>query len=260
MFKDNNYNKDIMWNPWHGCRKISEGCQNCYMYEQDKAYNVNSSQFKIVKTKFTMPIDKDRKGFYKIKSGVQIATCFTSDFFLEDADKLRDLAWSYIRERQDCLFFIITKRINRIEKCLPKDWNDGWDNVFINATVENQKRLDERLPLLLKLPLKKRGLVFAPLLENITFKHYIKDNNINGVSIGGESVSLKEKYKARVCKFEWIEHIYKQCIENNILCNIHQTGTMFEKDGKLYVINNKQTEKEQARKALLYLKQKYNNN
>ncbi|WP_143675676.1 DUF5131 family protein, partial [Succinivibrio dextrinosolvens] len=21
-----------IWNPWHGCIKISEGCKNCYMF------------------------------------------------------------------------------------------------------------------------------------------------------------------------------------------------------------------------------------
>lgn len=25
-----------IWNPWHGCVKISEGCANCYMYFLDK--------------------------------------------------------------------------------------------------------------------------------------------------------------------------------------------------------------------------------
>ena len=25
------------WNPWHGCRKYSEGCANCYMFVLDKA-------------------------------------------------------------------------------------------------------------------------------------------------------------------------------------------------------------------------------
>ncbi|MBQ2628769.1 MAG: DUF5131 family protein [Kiritimatiellae bacterium] len=20
----------IIWNPWHGCHKVSEGCQHCY--------------------------------------------------------------------------------------------------------------------------------------------------------------------------------------------------------------------------------------
>ncbi|MDE5585442.1 MAG: phage Gp37/Gp68 family protein [Muribaculaceae bacterium] len=22
----------LIWNPWHGCHKISEGCMHCYMY------------------------------------------------------------------------------------------------------------------------------------------------------------------------------------------------------------------------------------
>lgn len=25
-----------IWNPWHGCVKCSEGCQNCYMYFLDR--------------------------------------------------------------------------------------------------------------------------------------------------------------------------------------------------------------------------------
>ena len=25
----------IIWNPWHGCHKISEGCAHCYMYFLD---------------------------------------------------------------------------------------------------------------------------------------------------------------------------------------------------------------------------------
>ena len=24
-----------IWNPWHGCRKKSEGCEHCYMYFLD---------------------------------------------------------------------------------------------------------------------------------------------------------------------------------------------------------------------------------
>ena len=28
-----------IWNLWHGCKKISEGCKNCYMYYLDKVRN-----------------------------------------------------------------------------------------------------------------------------------------------------------------------------------------------------------------------------
>ena len=25
----------INWNPWHGCKKFSEGCENCYVINDD---------------------------------------------------------------------------------------------------------------------------------------------------------------------------------------------------------------------------------
>lgn len=38
-----------IWNPWHGCVKCSEGCDNCYMYFLDKAHGNDGSE--IYKTK-----------------------------------------------------------------------------------------------------------------------------------------------------------------------------------------------------------------
>ena len=31
------------WNPWHGCRKISEGCRNCYVYRIDERHGRDAS-------------------------------------------------------------------------------------------------------------------------------------------------------------------------------------------------------------------------
>ena len=28
------------WNLWHGCKKYSEGCENCYMYYLDEVRGV----------------------------------------------------------------------------------------------------------------------------------------------------------------------------------------------------------------------------
>ena len=130
-----------IWNLWHGCHKISSGCKNCYVYRQDIQYNRDSSI--VVKTsKFNLPIKKDRNGKYKIKPGEIVYTCFTSDFFLEDADDWRIDAWDMIRTRKDLYFLIITKRIGRFHVNLPSDWGDGYDNVCICCTTENQERAD----------------------------------------------------------------------------------------------------------------------
>ena len=37
-----------IWNPWHGCRKISAGCLNCYVYRRDESVGRDASA--VVKT------------------------------------------------------------------------------------------------------------------------------------------------------------------------------------------------------------------
>lgn len=79
-----------------------------------------------------------------------VYTCFTSDFFLEEADEWRAEAWAIIRERCDLSFLIPTKRIDRFRVSLPSDWGDGYDHVAIACTVENQDRANYRLPLFVR--------------------------------------------------------------------------------------------------------------
>lgn len=91
-----------------------------------------------------------------------IRVCMTSDFFLEEADGWREEAWEMMRMRPDVNFFLLTKRPQRVEKCLPNDWNSGWENIMLNVSCENQMRADERIPLLLQLPFKHKGVLCAP--------------------------------------------------------------------------------------------------
>lgn len=217
------------WNPWHGCHKISAGCQNCYVYRTDSKYEKDSS----IVTKnndFDLPLKKKRNGEYKIPSGEIVYTCFTSDFFVQDADEWRIEAWKIIKQRSDLYFLIITKRIDRFNVNLPNDWNDGYDNVHICSTVENQDRADYRLPIFLKLPIKHKSIICEPLLEKIDLSKYLT-KDIYQVVAGGESGN-----EARVCNYDWIVDIRKQCMEHQINFWFKQTGAKFIKDSKLYRI------------------------
>ena len=226
---------DIMWNPWHGCVKYSEGCKNCYMFQQDAQRNKDGSIIYKNKNSFYLPILKNKNGEYKIPSGETVATCFTSDFFLKDADIWRNEAWEIIRERKDLTFFIITKRVERIKECLPKDWEDGWDNVFINVTCESQSRADERLPIFLELKIKKKGIVVAPILEEITIDKYLKSGQILNVSVGGESGK-----NARLCNYIWVKKIRNECVKNNVSFTFHQTGSNFLQGREYFALNPKE--------------------
>lgn len=116
------------WNPWHGCKKISEGCANCYMYFLDQIRAQDGSLIRLTNN-MKKPLAKNRKGEYKIKSGELIRVCMTSDFFLEEADAWRTQAWDIMRIRSDVKLFLLTKRPEHILSYLPSDWGDGWENI-----------------------------------------------------------------------------------------------------------------------------------
>lgn len=236
-------NPNADWNPWHGCTKISPGCKYCYVYRQDERYGseVASNLCKKNKT-FDLPIQKHRDGSYKIPSGKTVFTCFTSDFLLEDADEWRPECFRMMKERSDCMFIFFTKRIDRLEQCLPPDWGDGYDNVHIGCTVENQDRADYRLPIFLNAPIKHKSIICAPLLENLSISKYL-DSTIEEVSVGGESGN-----EARECHYEWVLNIRRQCVEQNIPFCFHQTGANFIKNGKVYRIERR-FQHSQAKKA-----------
>ena len=237
----------MLWSPWHGCHKCSPGCLNCYVFYLDSIHNKDANIITKSKTNFNLPLKKDRKGNYKIPSGIELATCFTSDFFLEEADAWRDEVWEIIKKRPDVNFLICTKRIDRFYECIPKDWNSGYHNVTIAVTCENTKKAKERLPIFLEIPAKKKYIFASPLLEDIDFSPYLKTNKIDLVSVGGES------YKnARICDFNWIKHIKETCAKYNVEFDFHQTGSNFLMNGKIYKIKHSK-EYEQAKKGLAYL-------
>lgn len=234
--------KSKMWNLWHGCHKLSAGCGHCYVYRGDSKRGVDSRI--ITKTKnFDLPIQKKRNGEYKIPSGTMVYTCFTSDFFVEEADQWRAEAWEMIRRRHDLRFMMITKRIDRFYESLPSDWGDGYENVTICCTAENQDRADYRLPLYKAAPIKHKIIICEPLLERVDLSAYRIGSWVEQVVAGGES-----GYLARPCDFEWIMALHNLCVEQGVSFWFKQTGARFVKDGKAYDITRR-LQHSQARKA-----------
>lgn len=231
-----------MWNLWHGCHKLSAGCRHCYVYRGDSKRGIDSRI--VAKTKsFDLPIQKKRNGEYKTPSGTLIYTCFTSDFFLEDADEWRKEAWEMMRVRNDLDFMMITKRIDRLAETLPDDWGDGYDNVTICCTVENQDRADYRLPIYRNAPIKHKIIISEPLLERIDLRPFDIGYWVEQVVAGGESGD-----DARICDFDWVMELRNLCVEQNVSFWFKQTGAKFIKEGKLYNINRR-LQHSQARKA-----------
>jgi len=231
----------VTWNPWHGCKKISAGCKNCYVYRIDGRHDKDSSI--ISKTlNFYLPLKKKRDKSYAIPSNEEVYTCLSSDFFLDEADKWRAEVWEMIRMRNDCHFIIITKRIDRFYACLPGSWGDGYDNVTIGSTIEDQDRADYRFPIFFEVPVKHKMIICEPLLERIDMMKYL-GKWVEEVIIGGESGN-----EARVCDYDWVQDIRRQCQQKGVPFNFKQTGAKFLKDGHLYKIS-RNMQHSQAQKA-----------
>ena len=232
-----------IWNPWHGCIKKSEGCDHCYMYFLDKMRDQDGSNIYRTKAGFNYPIQKDRKGNYKIKSGEQIRVCMTSDFFLAEADEWRDEAWELMKIRSDVIFFLLTKRPERVAEHLPKDWGDGWDNIFFNVTAENQQLADERIPILLDLPFKHKGVMCAPFIGQVSMRKHLETGQIEQVLCDGENYD-----GARPCHYDWVKLLRQECVDNNVTFVFCGTGRRFVKDGRLYKLEGN-IQSQQARKS-----------
>ena len=218
-----------MWNPWRGCHKYSEGCKFCYIHKGDTKRGVDTNQ--IVKTdKFDAPILKNKKNEYKIKSGQIVYLCFSTDFLIEEADQWREECWKMIKERSDLTFIFLTKRIERFLECIPSDWKDGYDNVVVGCTIENQDRTDFRLSIFDKLPIKHKNIICQPLIERVDLSAHLK--NIELVVVGGES-----DYRARPLNYEWVLSIREQCMKENVHFEFRQCGTYFIRDDKTYHLN-----------------------
>jgi protein gp37 len=229
------------WNPWHGCRKYSAGCLHCYVYRRDAKYDLDASVVR-KNAAFDLPVRRLRDGGYKLRGPDDVFTCFTSDFFLAEADEWRAEAWRMMRERADLNFFFITKRILRFYERLPDDWGNGYDNVSIGVTCENQAAATERLPFFLELPVHGKTIVCEPMLEAIDLSPWLGPA-VRQVVAGGESGE-----DARLMRYGWALALRRQCEAAGVPFWFKQTGARFEKDGRVYGIPRR-LQFSQARKS-----------
>jgi len=229
------------WNPITGCSAISEGCKNCYARRMARrlagrfGYPEAPNHFDV-----TFHIDKLEQP-HRWKKPRKIFVCSMGDLFHKDV--LYDWLWRVLDTAYDYkayhrhLWLFLTKRPDIMAEemdnwmrpkalsRLPKRW-------WLGVTCENQKRADERMPILLQIPAAVRYVSVEPMLERITLNylqtdlveidalngthgvyrpHRGKNSRIDWVIAGPETGPGK-----RECKPEWIEDLYEQCQEAGI--------------------------------------------
>lgn len=187
-------------NFWSGCHKVSEGCKYCYMHRiiEGKDQNPNN----IIRA-------HDQYFFLPLKNKISSLyfTCSMSDFFIEEADAWRADAWEVIRKTPHHTWQILTKRPERIKDCLPNDWGNGYKNVWLGVTIENENNF-HRANTLAAVDAEIRFISAEPLIGPVDFLQEDEAGNrvidkYQWVIIGGESGFKTGKYKYRPMQLDW---------------------------------------------------------
>lgn len=279
---------DQTWNPTVGCNRVSPGCKNCYAFalhdmrhEAFKAGKDLPQQYAKPFTELQMMEDRLTDPLHWRKPR-RVFVNSVSDLFHKDVpDAFIDRVFGVMASTPQHTYQILTKRADRMAQYMTDSLREGgrWDhmlydgafplpdhqaadagyerlsnecelkNVWLGVSVEDQKRADERIPLLLQTPAAVRFLSCEPLLGPVDLKPYMYtiahmgfvsdeyskasgiksgDNvrfsnsgpKVDWVIVGGESGP-----GSRPCNPCSIRAIVKQCRAASAPCFVKQMGS-----------------------------------
>lgn len=125
--------------------------------------------------------------------------------------------WDMIKACPWLDFLLLSKRPEHAKQFLPPDWGDGYANVWLGWTTENQPQFDRRLPLALEIPCAIRFISYEPALGGLDISQYLPW--IHWVIAGGESGP-----GARASNPEWYRRVRDICMRSQIPFFMKQWG------------------------------------
>jgi protein gp37 len=116
---------------------------------------------------------------------------------------LRDRLWLLIRQTPHLDWLVLTKRIGNARRMLPKDWGEGYPNVWIIISAD-QSGLARDCPKLLEIPAVVHGVSIQPQLAALQLGEFA--SHLGWVINGGESGA-----GARPFHLEWARSLAAEC-------------------------------------------------
>lgn len=172
---------DISWcdhtfNGWWGCTKISEGCVSCYAATLSKRWGFDvwgdDAERRILSdNNWNQPLRWDRDALATFGRPARVFSLSMGDVFEDrrDLDEHRARLFALIAMTPRLDWLLLTKRPECVAKLVP--WTGRWPaNVWMGVTAENQRRLRERIPILLSLPARVRFVSHEPLVGQVSYR------------------------------------------------------------------------------------------
>lgn len=170
---------DATFNPWIGCQRVSPGCEHCYAEARDRRYTGGArwgpkgERHRTAAAYWKQPLAWNRAAQREGKRlrvfCASLADVFEGEEFL---DSWREDLWTLIAQCPHLDWLLLTKRPERVIDMVPGGWVGGlgWPpNVWIGTTAEDQRRANERIPELCRIPAPVRFVSCEPLLGPVQF-------------------------------------------------------------------------------------------
>ncbi|WP_137884714.1 phage Gp37/Gp68 family protein [Ralstonia sp. 3PA37C10] len=248
-------NSKIEWthhtfNPWWGCAKVSPGCDNCYAERDANRFSPTANLWgpgaerRVFGDKhWAEPLKWNRKAA-AAGTRARVFCASMADVFDKNAPAgARERLFALIKETPHLDWLILTKRIGNAPAMLPADWNSGYSNVWLGASIVNQEEADRDIPKLLAVPARLRFLSMEPLLGPVDISKWLgycerldktgisrrasgehivceRHCGISWVIVGGESGPGARP----VLRPTWVRDLRDQCADASVPFLLKQWG------------------------------------
>lgn len=222
----------------YGCEEVSPACANCYAASMAHRLSAIGVYPDGITTRRTSGVHWS--GVVRVNYAA-IATAFAklpkrkparvfvtsmADLFHADVpEAFHDAVFAEMESRPNLTFQVLTKRPERMARYATSiEWPA---NVWAGTTVEDQRRADDRIPHLLRVPAGVRFLSMEPLLGAVDLAFTCFNGadsfgtmpGIHWVITGGESGA-----KARPSHPDWFRSIRDACAAAGVAFHFKQWG------------------------------------
>jgi protein gp37 len=218
---------DHTFNPWIGCQHVSPGCDHCYAEAMmDTRYGKvewgpHGERKRTSDANWRQPIkwNANARAFRKEYGHRPRVFCASlADVFDNKVQKAwREDLFALIRECRRLDWLVLTKRPQNIAKMLPPDWRDGYRNVWLGVTAEDQFNFDQRWRIVREIPAVIKFISYEPALGSLSLAKH--DSLPDWIISGGESGG-----GARPLRPRWIRDIISECRDRGVAVFHKQWG------------------------------------
>ena len=209
---------DSTFNPWWGCVKVSDGCDNCYASSLSSRWGHDfwghdKERRLLSESNWDQPLLWNRMA---IEAGERkkVFCASMADVFERRPDLVphRQRLINLIKCTPMLDWQVLTKRPQNIKKLLPLDY-DYPPNLWLGTSVENQDAADKRIRYLLEHDRAVvRFLSCEPLLGPVDIRKYLQPGP-NGAKIDWVIVGGEAGHHSRPMNPLWAKSLIEQCQE-----------------------------------------------